>query len=138
MKLSNLTSVVLAFGMTIPLLAQSSNPVASGESVHYSKAGLAQLRKEAHTPEQYRALAVYFDQRKRSFQEQANQEKKEWERRSQNVVGPAAKYPRPVDSARNLYEYYDYEADQAGVLQAQYQRLAESAGLATDVTHQSH
>jgi hypothetical protein len=69
MKLSNLTSVVLAFGMTIPLSAQSSNPVASQGSVHHSKAELAQLRKEAHTPEQYRALAVYFDQRKRSFQD---------------------------------------------------------------------
>ena len=137
MKLSNLTSVVLAFGMTIPLLAQSSNPVASQGSVHYSKAELAQLRKEAHTPEQYRALAAYFDQRKRSFQGQANQEKKEWERRSQNVSGPAAKYPRPVDSARNLYEYYDYEAHQAGVLQAQYERLADSASVAKDGTNHS-
>jgi exonuclease I len=135
MKLSNIISVVLAFGLAVPLLAESSNPVASRESVHYSKAELAQLRKEAHTPEQYRALAVYFEYRKRSFQEQANQEKKEWERRSQNIVGPAAKYPRPVDSAHNLYEYYDYEADQAGVLQAQYQRLAESAGVATGVTN---
>jgi hypothetical protein len=135
MKLSNIVSVVLAFGMAVPLLAENSNPVASQESVHYSKAELAQLRKEAHTPEQYRALAVYFDHRKRSFQEQANQEKKEWERRSQNVGGPAAKYPRPVDSARNLYEYYDYEAHQAGALQAQYERLAESAGVATGVTN---
>ena len=137
MKLSNITSVVLAFGMTVPLLAQSSNPVASPGSVHYSKAELAQLRKEAHTSEQYHALAVYFDQRKSSFREQASQEKKEWERRSQNVVGPAAKYPRPVDSARNLYEYYDYEAHQAGALQAQYERLAESAGVAKDGTNQS-
>jgi hypothetical protein len=126
MKLSNIISVVLAFGMAVPLLAESSNPVAAPESVHYSKAELAQLRKEAHTPEQYRALALYFGQGKRSFQEQANQEKKEWERRSLNVVGPAAKYPRPVDSARNLYEYYNYKADQASVLQTQYQRLAES------------
>jgi hypothetical protein len=138
MKLSNIISIALAFGMTVPLLAQSSNPVASRGSAHYSKAELAQLRKEAHTPEQYRALAVYFDQRKRSFQEQANQEKKEWERRSQNVTGPAAKYPRPVDSARNLYEYYDYEAHQADVLQAQYERLAESAGGTKDGTNQSH
>jgi len=137
MKRSNLVSFVLAVGIAVPLVAQSSYPVASRAWVHYSKAGLAQLRKEAHTPEQYRALAVYFDQRKRSFQEQANQEKKEWERRSQNVSGPAAKYPRPVDSARNLYEYYDYEAHQAGVLQAQYERLADSASVAKDGTNHS-
>jgi hypothetical protein len=137
MKPSSIISALLAFGLAVPLLAQSNNPVASREPVHYSKAELAQLRKEAHTPEQYRALAVYFEHRKRSFQEQADQEKKEWERRSQNVVGPAAKYPRPVDSARNLYEYYDYEADQAGLLQAQYERLAESAGVATGVTNQN-
>ena len=137
MKLSNTISVVLAFGIATQLLAQSSNPVAARGSVHYSKAGLAQLRKEAYTPEQYHALALYFDQRKSSFQDQANQEKKEWERRSQNVVGPAAKYPRPVDSARNLYEYYDYEAHQAGVFQAQYERLAESAGVVKNGTNQS-
>jgi len=71
MKLSNIVSVVLAFGMAVPLLAQSSNPIASRESVHYSKAGLAQLRKEA------------------------------------------------------------------GVFQAQYERLAESAGVAKDGTNQS-
>ena len=31
---------------------------------------------------------------------------------------------RPVDSARNLYEYYMYKASEAGALEAKYSRLA--------------
>jgi len=130
MKSINLASAALACYLAVPLIAESSTPAASREPVHYTKAQLAQLKQEAHTPEQYRALAVYFEQRKVSYQEQAAQIKKEWERRSQNIVGSAAKYPRPVDSARNLYEYYSYEAGQAGVQQAQYEHLAEAGDMA--------
>jgi hypothetical protein len=137
MKSINLASAALACYLAVPLIADNSTPAASREPVHYTKAQLAQLRQEAHTPEQYRALAVYFEQRKVSYQEQASQMKKEWERRSQNVVGSAAKYPRPVDSARNLYEYYAYEANQAGVLQAQYERLAEAGDMAASAPNQS-
>jgi hypothetical protein len=44
-------------------------------------------------------------------------------------MGAAAKYPRPVDSARNLYEYYMYKASEAGTLEAKYSRLAEPDAL---------
>lgn len=130
MRLSTLYEAAVICGLAMPVLASNSSPVASREPVHSSKAEVAQLRKNAHTPDQYHALAVYYGDRKTSFQDQATQMKNELERRSQSVVGPAAKYPRPVDSARNLYEYYAYEASQAGVLQAQYQHLAESGSEA--------
>jgi hypothetical protein len=55
---------------------------------------------------------------------QAAEEKKEWERRSQNVTSAAAKYPRPADSSRNLYEYYMYKASKAETLEAKYSQLA--------------
>jgi hypothetical protein len=138
MKLSTLYPAVLACGLTLSAFAGNSSPAVSREPAHYSKAELAQLRKEAHTPEQYRALAAYFEHRKVSFQDQAAQMKDEWNRRSQNVVGSAAKYPRPVDSARNLYEYYTSEADEAGVLQAQYEHLADSATQAASTANPSH
>lgn len=138
MKLSSLTSTLFICALGVPLFAASSNPAVSREQVRYTKAELAHLRQEAHTPEQYRALAVYFEHRKASYQEQAAQMKTEWERRSQNVVGPAAKYPRPVDSAKNLYEYYAYEADQAGVLEAKYEHLIGSGDLASGNQIQNH
>ena len=138
MKVSTLYSAVLACSLTLPVFAGNSSPVVSQQPVHYSKAELAQLQKEAHTPEQYRALAAYFEYRKASFQDQATQMKDEWKRRSQNIVGSAAKYPRPADSARNLYEYYTNEADKAGVLQAQYEHLAVSGMEAASTANPSH
>jgi len=45
------------------------------------------------------------------------------------VTGIMAKYPRPVDSARNLYEYYMTRASEAGMLEAKYTRLAAPDAL---------
>ena len=103
--------------------AQGSVPVQE-TGAHYTHAQLKQLVVNAHAPEQYKALASYFGKQHNDDLQQASEEKKEWERRSQNVMGVAAKYPRPVDSARNLYEYYMYKAAEAGALEAKYSRLA--------------
>jgi len=91
---------------------------------HYTHAQLKQLVLNAHAPAQYAALASYFGEQKANYLQQAVGEKMEWERRSQNIMSIAAKYPRPVDSARNLYEYYMYKANEAGTLEAKYRRLA--------------
>jgi hypothetical protein len=91
---------------------------------HYTQAQLKQLASNAHAPEQYRALASYFGKQHKDYLQQATEEKKEWERRSRNVTGILAKYPRPVDSARNLYEYYMYKATEAQTLESKYERLA--------------
>jgi hypothetical protein len=85
---------------------------------------LKQLALNAHAPAQYTALANYYGEQRNSYMQKAAEEKQEWERRSQNVMASAAKYPRPVDSARNLYEYYMYKASEAGTLEAKYSRLA--------------
>jgi hypothetical protein len=91
---------------------------------HYTHAQLKQLTAEARTPDQYSTLARYFGAQHDSYMKQAVEEKQEWDRRSRNVSGILAKYPRPVDSARNLYEYYMYKATEAGALQAKYNLLA--------------
>lgn len=95
-----------------------------------TKAELKQLATNAHAPAQYTALASYFGKRRDNYLQKAVDEKKEWARRSQNVTGPAAKYPRPVDSARNLYEYYMYKASEAGTLEAKYSHMASPDTLA--------
>jgi hypothetical protein len=86
----------------------------------YTTAQLKQLARDAHTPEQFSALAGYYGKQQKNFLQLAAEEKLEWERRSQNIMSIAAKYPRPVDSARYLYEYYSYKAAEAGQLAAKY------------------
>jgi hypothetical protein len=93
----------------------------------YTKAELHKLVREAHSSEQYRSLARYFRAQQTKYQQQAQEEKAEWERRSQNVTGAAAKYPRPVDSSRNRYEYFTYKAGQLDSQASHYETLAAGA-----------
>jgi len=60
----------------------------------------------------------------KEYSRKAADEKQEWERRSLNTSGINQKYPRPVDSARNLFEYYSYKASEAEGLAAKYTQLA--------------
>jgi hypothetical protein len=98
------------------------SPVENG--VHYTQAQLKDLMRNAHAPDQYRALATYYGERHERYLKEATEENKEWERRSQNIMSVAAKYPRPVDSARNLYEYYMVKASESGALEEKYSQLA--------------
>jgi hypothetical protein len=50
-----------------------------------------------------------------------------WALRSEMTNPLGEKWPRPVDSARNLYEYCEYQIAQSGVLFAKYDRLADAA-----------
>jgi hypothetical protein len=97
---------------------------AAPPSATYSHAQLQAMMREAHTQQQFQVLATYFRARQQHFKEQAAAEMVEWDRRSQNVVGPAEKYPRPVDSSRNRYEYFSHEAAQMGQQAARYELMA--------------
>jgi hypothetical protein len=97
---------------------------ASFDGDHVSPTQLKRLAQAAHTPEQYKNLAITYAKQQSYFLQQAAEEKVEWQRRSQNIVSINAKYPRPVDSARYLYEYYVYKAAEAGSLSAKYDQMA--------------
>ena len=86
-----------------------------------------QLVRDAHTAKQFQALGNYCDRQQKEFMQQAAEAKVKWDKRSQNTVGVLAKYPRPVDSAKYLYEYYVRKAAEAGSLAQKYRRLAEPA-----------
>jgi len=101
----------------------SGQAPSSDKSEHYSQAQLKQMTLAAHTPEQYKALASSYTKQQSYFLRQAAEEKQEWERRSANIVSVNAKYPRPVDSARYLYEYDAYKASEAGALSLKYAQL---------------
>jgi hypothetical protein len=94
---------------------------------HYTHSELRKMIQEAHTDQQYKVLASYFRSQQQTFERQAQAEKVEWDRRSQNVTGAVAKYPRPVDSSKNRYEYFTYEAQQMGQQAAHYESLASGA-----------
>jgi hypothetical protein len=105
--------------------ASAQSAASSAETgAHYTKAQVKNLKRNAHAPAQYAVLASYYGAQRADYLRQAAEEKKEWERRSKNVAVAFGKYPRPVDSARNLYEYYLYKASEAETSEAKYSQLA--------------
>jgi hypothetical protein len=113
--------------LTLALAGMGSAQGASSAAVdgaQYTRAQITQLAQNASTPEQYSVLAGYYGKQHKDYLQLAAEEKQEWIRRSQNIVSIAAKYPRPVDSARYLYEYYAYKASEAGSLAAKYELLS--------------
>jgi hypothetical protein len=104
-------------------LARAQNSMNAG----ISHAQAEQMLRSAHTVAQYQMLASYFHARQVVFAEKAQSEKTEWEQRSQNVSGSAAKYPRPMDSSRNRYEYFTSQAQQMSAQAAHYESLSTSA-----------
>jgi hypothetical protein len=112
--------------LAVTTIANAQSATASADSgAKYTPAQVKQMESTADAPNQYRALAEYYGEQHKSYLQKAAEEKQEWERRSQNVMGVLAKYPRPVDSARNLYEYYMYKASTTGALEARYDKLVE-------------
>jgi hypothetical protein len=131
-------SLIAASALSVVLVGAGSAQGASFPAQNdqqLTQPQMKQLSRTAHTPEQYRTLANYFDKQQQSFLQQARDEKAEWARRSQNTTSISAKYPRPVDSARYLYEYYVYKASEASALSAKYNRLANPSGAGIPEQH---
>jgi hypothetical protein len=84
------------------------------------------LEKTSPSQDDSLRLVSYYALRQHKYQQRANEERKEWERRSRNITCIAAKYPRPVDSARNLYEYNLLKAAEMESLQAKYLNYAQT------------
>jgi hypothetical protein len=123
MKLNLIATYFLAVALAGFVSAQATAAPIE-KAVHCPRSHLKQMAREARSQEQYAAFADCLKQLQNNYLQQAAEEKKEWARRSQNVMASAAKYPRPVDSARNLYEYYMSKASEAGGLSAKYSQLA--------------
>ena len=120
----NLTALcVMSLALATAGGAQTTT-ASSNRGTQYTQAQLKQLVKDANTPSQYQTLAGYYDAQQKRYLAQAAEEKQEWARRSANVMLTAAKYPRPVNSAHYLYDYFTYKAGEAGQLAAKYVQLA--------------
>ena len=120
--MTRLASIATMFALAIAVTGQVFSQPTNGQQ--YTNSQIKQMISDAHTSRQYRDIASYFRARQQSFEQQAQSEKAEWERRSQNVTGPAAKYPRPVDSSKNRYDYFTYEAQQMALQADRFENLA--------------
>jgi hypothetical protein len=123
MKARLIISMILGLTYSVFGFAQSVQSV----TCRYSRSELHRQMQNAHNPEQYRALARYFQSQKSLFLTKSAQEKAIWSARTQNPAGSGQKYPRPVDSAHYLYDSYVYDASHFSKLADHYEQLADAA-----------
>lgn len=116
---------ILMISMTAPGLYASE--AASSNQEACPDAQMRKLAHEAHTAEQYGVLADCFAARQRMFKRKAAEEMDLWAERNAMINPLYEKWPRPVDSARNMHDYYEYKADEAARLQARFNKLANEA-----------
>ncbi len=119
-------SRLIPFAVTIALAMCASAGVHAqpSDSHNYSKSEIKQMIRDAQSVQQFQALAAYFRSRQQAMKQQAHSEIVEWERRSQITAGLYEKYPRPVDSSRNRYEYFNYEAKQMALQARHFESLS--------------
>ena len=123
MTRSIFTAVLLSMALPLAGMAQSA-PQSASATAPLSAQELHSLIKSANSSAQYKQLAGYFYQRETDYRAKAAAEKIEMDRRSQVNAALYQKYPRPVDSARSLYESYLSDANGAGLQAQHYDQLA--------------
>ena len=129
MKNGTFLAGFLSFALVSVASAQSTVAPA-GDGDHYTKSQLNKMVQEAHTPEQYEALASYYGQQQENYHQKAKEVHHEWVRQWSYNMSRFAKYPAPADSARNLYQDYVKKAAEAGAFFEKYSQLAQPAGPA--------
>jgi hypothetical protein len=109
--------------VTAANLQAAENP--ASDQPEYTGAQIRRMVHEAHTVEQYTVLADYYATRQRMYKRKAAEEMHLWAERNAMINSVYEKWPRPVDSARNLYDYYEYKVAESAKLEAKYSRLAD-------------
>lgn len=105
--------------------AEKNSPVQSA----YTSSQIRQMAREAHTAEQYTELADYYALQQGVYRQKAVEQMHLWRERAEMVTPLSEKWPRPVDSARNLHDYYEYKVAQSAKLFEKYDQLADTAAL---------
>ena len=113
--------------LSLAVLAAGMACAESQSGTELSRVELQTMIRSAHSTQQYQQLATYFRARQQALEKQAMAEKAEWDRRSQISASVAQKYPRPVDSSRNRYEYFTFEAKQMSEQAAHYEGLSTNS-----------
>jgi|SRR5580658_7830 hypothetical protein len=123
MKAKFLVAVLITASLASTVArAQSGLP----DKPTYSHSELRHLIHTAHSPEQFNALADYFDRKQKEYIQKSAAEKIELDRR---LAAPtlSPKYPTPVDTARRLLGYYEATAEEYGHRADEYRLEAKRA-----------
>ncbi len=96
----------------------------SNSQPRYTQRQLRQMIRDAHTPDQYTAIANYYAGLQQEYLRKAEKEKKEWEEMSRENTWMGAKAPRPVDFKRDAYRMDEENATRAQSASAKYSHLA--------------
>ena len=122
--------ILIAIGIITFLLAAETVRATernSPDKPEYTSSQIRKMVRDAHTVEQYTELANYYAVQRRIYKSKAVEQMHLWRQRSEMPSPLSEKWPRPVDSARNLHDYYEYKAEQSAELFAKYDRLADAA-----------
>jgi hypothetical protein len=122
----NRASIVIAsFFLVSPLVGIAQGTTQSASLISpMSPREARDLIKSAHSAEQYKQVAGYFHRQEAEYRAKAADEKTERDRRAAVNAGLYQKYPRPVDSAQNLYDSYVADANAAALQAQRYDQLA--------------
>lgn len=101
---------------------------------HLSRKELHKQVREAHTTEQYRALAEYFRAEQSRFESMAKMEESELARLRENPAAVPGKYPTRIDSANHFYQYYMLKADEMGRRVAEFEEKIALSNRNTTAT----
>jgi hypothetical protein len=117
------SAIIVAAGALMICTAGACQTASQG----YSHSELKKMIGEAHTSEQYKALATYYRSQQKAYKLKAADEMDLWVRRNEIMGSLYEKYPRPSDSSRNRYEYFTYESHQMNAQASHFEDLAANA-----------
>ena len=115
--------------LLVILSVGSGSAVAStpGDKPEYPSAQVHKMAREARTVQQFTVLADYYQTERRRYQRKAAEEMHLWAERNAQITPLSEKWPRPVDSSRNRYQYFERMADESAALADHYSKLADAA-----------
>jgi hypothetical protein len=119
-----LACAILTFAGSATVCAAATR---SSDRPEYTSAQIRKMIKDAHTVQQYTVLADYYQARNRMFKQKAAEAMHLWAERNAVVSPIYEKWPRPVDSAHNLYDYYVAMENDAAAKVAHFNHLADTA-----------
>jgi hypothetical protein len=126
-----LRRTLLSFAVLVVALTAGTVPAAAStrpsDNPDYTPAQVRKMAREAHTVQQYTVLADYYQTRQRMFKRKAAEEMHLWAQRNAVITPLSEKWPRPVDSARNLYDYYVAMENDSAAKVAHFNQLADAA-----------
>ena len=120
----------LAVAIVLVILSLGSGSASAttpGDKPEYTPTQIRKMAREARTVQQFTVLADYYQTQRRIYQRKAGEEMHLWAERSAQITPLSEKWPRPVDSSRNRYEYFEQMADESAALVEHYNKLADTA-----------